>query len=113
MIINFTKYNMLVNIIINICSKCKTVRTLFKYILIHQLVICLYSYAIYYLQSSFIITTVAWAGSAVEALTGKEDELMVSRNVSLCSSVSSSLTETLNCMLVIPAGNVTAYGPDI
>jgi len=43
---------------------------------------------------------------------GSEDEIIVRSNCSLGSNILSSIIVTLNETLVIPAPNVTVYGPE-
>jgi len=43
---------------------------------------------------------------------GSEEVIIVRLNVSLLSTILSSLIGTLNGTLVAPAGNVTVYGPE-
>ena len=45
-------------------------------------------------------------------LEGNEDESIVSTKVSLSSTKLSLIIWTSNCILVLPAGNITGYVPD-
>ena len=57
-----------------------------------------------------IIITVL--GLSMTIPSGNESVLIVRLKFSLSSSKSSSYIKTLNDIVVIPAGNVTLYGPD-
>ena len=65
-----------------------------------------------YLLSSSNIVTVAWPGLLRVTLDGKELRWMTKLNVSLASTMLSSLIATSKWILVSPAGNVTEYGPE-
>jgi len=65
-----------------------------------------------HLQSSSSIVAVRVALDDGVSLLGSEDGLMVRLNDSLTSNTLSSIIEILNEALVIPAVNVTLYGPE-
>ena len=46
-------------------------------------------------------------------LLGRDDASMVRLKFSFPSDVTSSIIGTSNVTLVLPAGNVTVYGPDL
>lgn len=46
-------------------------------------------------------------------LSGNDLDIIIRSNVSLFSNISSLITETSKETLVIPAGNVTVYGPEL
>ena len=57
------------------------------------------------------MVTVTLPGVPIVTSLGSDNILMASSNVSLASKVLSSNIKTLNVALVIPAINVTGYGP--
>ena len=65
------------------------------------------------LLSSSSIVTVVLAGSPTVTSVGREEELIARVKVSFLSHKLSSFIPTLNETLVIPAGNVTVYGPEL
>ena len=66
-----------------------------------------------YLQSLSTIVIVALPGLPRVTLSGSEDESIVRVKSSLPSNILSSVIGTSNGTLVTPAGNVTAYGPEL
>ena len=64
------------------------------------------------LQSSSTMITVASLGAPSVTPLGS-DELIASIKFSSISNIISSVIGTLNVTIVIPAGNVTAYGPEV
>jgi len=69
----------------------------------HRICIC-------YLPST--INTVALSKAPIVQSSGKEVGLIVTLNVSLPSIKLLSFIGTSNGTLVVPAGNVTVYGPE-
>ena len=65
------------------------------------------------LQSSSIIVTTADPGIPTVPPVGSEDESIVSIKFSLPSNIISLFIGISNGTLVIPAGNVTVYGPEV
>jgi len=60
-----------------------------------------------------VIVTVDWLGEPNIIPVGSEDGSMVRKNSSLSSSKLSVVMLTLNKTIVLPAGNVTLYGPKL
>ena len=57
------------------------------------------------------MVTVTLPGVPIITSLRSDDILMASSNVSLASKILSLVINTLNVAVVIPAGNVTEYGP--
>jgi len=65
-----------------------------------------------HLQSSSNIVAIRVALDDSVTVLGSEDGSMVRLNVSLASNILSSLIGTVNKVLLLPAVNVTVYGPE-
>lgn len=66
-----------------------------------------------HLPSSSTMVTVTWEGIPAEISFEKNDVFIASSKVSLPSKILLSIINTLNEALVIPAENVTGYGPGV